>query len=162
MFQTSGGSPYTTTAPTIDIYTTSTGAQIVTAASMTQIGTTALYKYDFTTGVFGTNYAYIITGNAAIPAGERYAYGSVFQDTPDRIYGTVVANGGNTTSTFQTSFSSSTTDFYKDAMLVFTTGNQTFAPRKITAYNGTTFFVTVNDPLPIVPSASDQFLLIVI
>lgn len=74
--------------------------------------------------------------------------------------GTVVTNGGNTGTTFCTDLSSSTTDFWKDCLLLFTTGSLAGQVKKITAYNGSTKFVTISGSYTAAPSNTDRFILV--
>jgi hypothetical protein len=74
--------------------------------------------------------------------------------------GQVVANGGNTSSTFETNRAEATTDFWKDALILFTTGTLAGQVKKISAYNGTTKFITTSTAFTSAPSASDRFVLV--
>ncbi len=74
--------------------------------------------------------------------------------------GTVVTNGGNTTLTFLTDLTSATTDFWKDCLLLFTAGTLAGQVKKITAYNGSTKFVTVSGGYTSTPSNGDRFILV--
>jgi len=74
-----------------------------------------------------------------------------------RPTGSVVSDESNTSSTFKTDLSSSTTDYCKRAILKFTSGNLDGQISKITGYNGSTKFVTVQDAFTEEPTASDTF-----
>lgn len=74
--------------------------------------------------------------------------------------GTVQTSGSNTSSTFLTDLASSTNDFWKDCLLLFTTGTLTGQVKKITAYNGTTKFVTISGAYTGAPSNTDRFILV--
>lgn len=76
------------------------------------------------------------------------------------IRGVVVADGSNTATTFKTDLTQTTNDHWKDALLVFITGSLVGQVKKITAYNGTTKFVTFTSGFTAAPSASDRFLLV--
>jgi hypothetical protein len=71
---------------------------------------------------------------------------------PDLPTGAVVDNAGNTASTFETDLASAVDDFYRDAFLQITSDALAGQVRKITAYNGTTKFVTT-DAFTAEPSA---------
>jgi hypothetical protein len=73
---------------------------------------------------------------------------------------TVAADGGNTSSTFKTNRSESTNDFWKDALLLFTSGSLAGQVKKVSAYNGTTKFVTLASAFTAAPSTSDAFVLV--
>ena len=72
----------------------------------------------------------------------------------------VVANGGNTATTFKTDRAESTADHWKDALLCFTTGALEGQVKKVSAYDGSTKFVTLSSAFTGAPSAGDRFLLI--
>lgn len=63
--------------------------------------------------------------------------------------------GTPTTSVFRLSAGSATDDFYNDMELIFISGNAAGLSRIVSDYNGTTKDVTVDEPLPVTPSASD-------
>ena len=165
MLNTSNGLPVPAqSAPVINIWNIS-GSQVITNASMSQVGTTSFYNYSFSTAVYGTTYVYQITSDSYLTPAERYRYGTIYQEVPDRIFGTVVANGGNTATTFSTNLPSSVTNYYDNALLLFVTSTGSVnlsAPTKITGYNPTNSFVTLATALPSSPTAGDQFVLIVI
>ena len=72
------------------------------------------------------------------------------------LTGAVVADGANSATTFKTNLTQSINNYWKDCFLKFTSGNLINQVKKITAYNGTTKFVTVN-AFTGIPSASDTF-----
>jgi hypothetical protein len=74
--------------------------------------------------------------------------------------GTVQTNGGNTSSTFLTDLTSSTNDFWKDCLLLFMTGSLAGQVKKISAYNGSTKFVTLASAYTGTPSNGDRFILV--
>jgi len=75
--------------------------------------------------------------------------------------GAIVADGSNTSSTFKTDLSESTTDYHKDALILFTSGNLINQVKKVSAYNGTTKFITVSAAFTGTPATSDTFILLV-
>lgn len=158
---TSGGSPYNGYTPLIDIYKVSDGTHVVTATSMTQIGSTGIYKYDFTGFLYGINYTYLITGNSSVPPNERYQWGSVMQDVPDRTVGTVQTDGGNSATQFKSDRSETTVDFWKDALcLLFINGATVPEVKKVTAYDGSTKILTFTNGYTGTPSNGDTYALI--
>lgn len=160
-FQTQLGVPHTTYTPTISIWRVTDNVKIIDEDTMTSISN-GLYKYQFNSLDYGSYYSYIITGDPTTDISERLQTGSFVQETPDRTYGTVVTDVENSTLQFKTDLASSTTDIVKDALLLFVTGNQTLAPKKIAGYNGTTKIITLNTqtPFPVVPQAGDRFVII--
>lgn len=74
--------------------------------------------------------------------------------------GTVVSNAGNTSLTFQTDRAETSTDYWKDAFLRFTSGALDGQTHKITAYNGSTKFVTFTTAFTTAPTAGDHFVIV--
>lgn len=74
--------------------------------------------------------------------------------------GTCLTNGSNTSSTFLTDLTDSTNDVWKDNLLLFTTGTLAGQVKKISAYNGTTKFVTLATAFTSAPSNGDRFVLV--
>jgi hypothetical protein len=71
--------------------------------------------------------------------------------------GAVVADGGNSATTFVTDLTESTTDYWKDAFLRITSGALINQVKKITAYDGTTKAVTVSGGFTGTPAAGVTF-----
>lgn len=80
--------------------------------------------------------------------------------TTEHPVGTVVANGGNTSSTFKTNLTSATTDFWKNALVSFVSGSLAGQVRPITGYNGSTKFISVTTPFTATPASTSQFILV--
>lgn len=66
---------------------------------------------------------------------------------------TVVADGGNTALTFKTDRTETTDDFWKDAWVQITSGALILQVRKVSAYNGTTKFITVSSAFTSIPAS---------
>lgn len=73
--------------------------------------------------------------------------------------GAVASDAGNTSGTFKTNLTQAANNYWKDAFLKFTSGSLINQVKKITGYDGTTKFVTV-DAFTAAPAASDTFELI--
>jgi hypothetical protein len=73
--------------------------------------------------------------------------------------GLVVADGGNTASTFKTDLTGAD-DFWNVAYLVFISGALIGQVREVTDYTGATSFVTFTVPFTATPAASDRFLIV--
>lgn len=76
------------------------------------------------------------------------------------IGSTIAADGGNTALTFKTNLSSTTTNKHRNLLIVFVTGALAGDVQKVSAYNGTTNFITVVDAFTAAPGTGDRFLLI--
>lgn len=71
--------------------------------------------------------------------------------------GSVISDGGNSATAFKTDLAETTTDHYKDALIKITSGTLAEQVKKITAYNGTTKFVTVQGGFTAAPAAAVTF-----
>lgn len=73
------------------------------------------------------------------------------------IEGQVVADAGNTALTFKTNLTALTTSAPNRCLLRFETGALAGQVSKISGFNGTTDFITVQDAFTSAPAATDQF-----
>ena len=71
----------------------------------------------------------------------------------------VVSDAGNTATTFKTDLTESGTDYWKDCFITFITGTLAGQTKKVSAYNGTTNFVTVS-AFTAAPAAGARFIII--
>jgi hypothetical protein len=157
---TKGGAPYNGFTPTINIWKISDGSLVVSAAAMTQISTSGIYKYDFTTGVYGQTYAYQITGDSTVSAPERYQWGTIYLDTTDRVIGAVVTDAGNSATQFKSDRTESTTGHWNDCLCKFLTGALAEQVKKVTGYNGSTFIMSFTAGFTGTPAVGDIYELI--
>jgi hypothetical protein len=74
--------------------------------------------------------------------------------------GAVVSDAGNSATSFKTNLTETTDDYWKDTLLLFTSGNLAGQIKKVSAYNGTTKVITVSSAFTGTPTAGDTFLLI--
>ncbi|HTJ17849.1 MAG TPA: hypothetical protein VL494_13810 [Steroidobacteraceae bacterium] len=74
--------------------------------------------------------------------------------------GQVLTDPSNTSSTFKTDLASSTTDFWKDTFMTFTSGALLGQTKKVTGYNGSTKFLTFLSGFTGTPSNGDRFVLV--
>jgi hypothetical protein len=74
--------------------------------------------------------------------------------------GVVVTDGSNTALTFETDLDESDNDYWRDALILFTSGSLVDQVKKITAYDGTTKFVTVGSAFTTTPTGGDRFVLV--
>ena len=158
MLATANGSPYTpASAPTINIWRVTDGVQVITNGALSQVGSTFFWKYSFASGVYGVPYVYTITGDLFLTPPERVKYGTIFQEVPDRVIGTVQADVGNSALQFKSTQTESTNDHWKDTLVVFLTGNLTGQVKKCTAYNGTSFIMTFASGFTTTPANGDTY-----
>lgn len=81
-------------------------------------------------------------------------------DGPDLPTGSVATDGGNSATSFKTDRTESVNDYWKDALLVLTSGTLNGQVKKVTAYNGTTKIITVAGGFTSTPADGVTFLLI--
>ena len=79
--------------------------------------------------------------------------------------GAVVTDGSNTATTFKTNLTVATTNFYGDsssggAVLAFSSGANAGLSRRVTAFDFSTDFVTVEAAFPNTPSDGDDFVIL--
>lgn len=74
--------------------------------------------------------------------------------------GSVVADGGNTTSQFKTDLTQTDDDYWRGAYLLITSGELDQQLKRVIAYDGTTKIITIFETLTGVPVDGDRFLLI--
>jgi len=103
--------------------------------------------------------------DVALVANSTAAATSLSRMARSLVTSTVIADGSNTATTFKTNLSETQTDYYGDSnggnVLAFIEGaNNVGQTRRITAYNGTTKFVTVESAFDATPTASDEFILL--
>lgn len=83
-----------------------------------------------------------------------------YLQTDGQPSGVVVTDGANTSATFETDLSESTDDYWKDALLLMTSGTLDGQIKKVTAYDGTTKFITLGTSLTATPTGDDRFVLV--
>lgn len=75
--------------------------------------------------------------------------------------GAVVTDGGNSSTVFKTDLTEATTDYHKDALVLFTSGGLINQVKKISGYAGGTKIITVSSAFTGTPSVADKFILLV-
>ena len=81
-------------------------------------------------------------------------------DTTMRPTGAVVSDAGNSTTVFMTNLAETAADYWKDCLIMFTSGNLINQVKKISGYNGSTKVITVSSGFTETPSASDNFIIV--
>lgn len=121
-----------------------------------EIGSTGRYSLALTAAEMNADYIHVYVEDGA---GAMDPVDLVFA-TGGQPSGTVAADGSNSATSFKTNLSEATDDYWKDALFLFTSGNLIGQLKKISAYNGTTKFITLSTAFTAAPSASDCFVLI--
>lgn len=121
----------------------------------TEIGTSGVYKLQLTSVEVDCAWLHIITNISGANPQDRVI------ETTNSQMGTVVSNAGNTAQTFQTNLTQTSDDWWRDCLLVWTSGVNTGALKLITNFNHTTQFITVDEAFPAgIPAAGDKFAII--
>ncbi len=119
-----------------------------------EIGSSGRYSIAFTAAEFNADLVHFYVEKAGIdPVDERIATGG-------QPSGTVVTNGGNTGLTFKTDRTESSNDYWRDALILFTSGALIEQVKRISAYDGTTKFITVANTFTTTPTGGDRFVLV--
>jgi len=74
--------------------------------------------------------------------------------------GAVIASPSPTSTVFGTDRTEATTDYWKDALIMFTSGALAGQVKKVSAYDGTTKAVTVSSAFTAAPASTDRFILV--
>lgn len=112
------------------------------------------YSLDLTAAEMDAKLVHIYVEHASADA-----YDERFETTNHRS-GTVAADGGNTATTFKTDLTEATADYWKDSLLMFTSGALIDQVKKVSAFNASTDFITLASGFTAAPSAGDRFILI--
>jgi len=127
-----------------------------TTNNAAEIGSTGRYSLALTAAEMNADHVHIYASKSGSDD-QDVAYATGGQPS-----GSVVTNGGNTSSTFQTDLTDTATDYWKDALILFTSGSLSGQVKKIGAYNGTTKFITTvaSSAFTTAPSGGDRFVLV--
>lgn len=151
--------------PTVEIFEDDTDTAILTPTAVKRTSKTGDYRVPLVITAangfeIGKSYNVVVTATV----GGVTSKAVIMSFTVDIIglkLGSIVADGSNTSSTFKTDLSETTADYHKDALILFTSGNLINQVKKVSAYNGSTKFITVSSAFTGTPSASDKFILLV-
>lgn len=157
---TNEGIPYNSYTPTISIWKVSDSSSVISGESMTQIGTTGIFKYSFVAAIYGVDYVYMITGDTTLAASEYLQWGTIRQEVPDRIIGTVQTDAGNSATQFKSDRTEGATDFWKDSLCLFLSGSLSGQTKKVTGYSSSTYILTFTNGFTGTPSNGDTYTLI--
>lgn len=119
-----------------------------------EIGTTGRYTVVLTAAEMDASWVHLYVTKSGVDDHDQMIA------TSANPSGTVVTDGSNSASTFKTDRTESTTDFWKDGLILFTTGSLAGQVKKVNAYNGTTKFITITGSFTSTPSNGDRFILV--
>lgn len=117
-----------------------------------------LYRLDLPDAVIASGEFYVVV-QIAFTASRPTAVLVALDPHPSIVSGKVVADAGNTASTFKTDLTESSTDAFKDAFLLWRTGALAGECKKVSAFNPATDFVTAA-AFSAAPAANDEFVIV--
>lgn len=120
----------------------------------TELGVSGRYKLPLTAAEMNGAWIHIYAQNSQIDPID------ITLGTDGSPAATIQASGSNTASTFLTDRTEADTDYWKNALVMFTTGANANQVQKVSAYNGSTKFVSVASPFTQTPSAGDRFIFV--
>ena len=149
--------------PTCAVYEDANDVAIVAPVVTKRVGLTGNYRVPivctFANG-FRVGHSYNVVVSATVNTYASKAAIETIMIVPARKLGLVVADGGNTATTFKTNLTEATNDWWAKAFLLFIDNASLVGQiHKITAYDGATKFVTT-DAFTAAPAASDAFQII--
>lgn len=118
-----------------------------------------LYRLDLPDGssAVGVDYSIITIGFTGVLAESVEV---ILDPMPDVLPGTVLADAGNSTTTFKTNLASAVNNFYKDAWILFRTGTLAGQVKQCSAYAGATAIATVLTGYTATPGNGDTFVIV--
>lgn len=150
--------------PTVSVFEDNTDTAILSPTPVKRTSLTGNYRVEIPVTVangFEIGKSYNIVATATVGGITSKAVIASFEvENIAMIRGAVVTDGGNSATTFMTNLTETTTDYHKDALLLFTSGNLINQVKKITAYNGSTKVVTVG-AFTGTPGSGDTFIILV-
>ena len=159
------GAAGSASATTVNVFEDANDTAILTPSATERSGQTGNYRVQVactTANGFEVGKSYNVVVTATVGGVSAKAVIANFVILPAVYYGTVVADGGNTASTFKTDLTESSTDHWKDALIVFLTGTLAGQVKKVGAFNPTTDFITMVTAYTAAPTAADRFMLVVL
>mgnify|MGYP001611998204 CR=1 FL=1 len=139
-----------------DIQLSSNGSAFFAPANTAaEIGTSGRYALTLTAAEMNASWVHMLAsqGSTIDPV-------DIVIGTSGHPSATVLTDAGNTASTFLTNLTETVNDLWKDNMLLFTTGGLANQVKKVSAYNGSTKFITASTAFTSAPANGDRFLLI--
>lgn len=159
------GAAATASSVTVRIFEDANDTPILTPTATERSGQAGDYRVQVactTANGFEVGKSYSVVVEATVGGVAAKGIVASFVLQPPVYYGTVVADGGNTATTFKTDLAESTTDHWKDALLTFVTGSLAGQVKKVSAFAPGTDFVTVSAAFTGAPSNGDRFVVVVI
>jgi len=149
--------------PTCDVYENATDAPILSPVVTLRVGFTGHYRVPVaatSANGFNVQNSYNVVVSATVGGVADKAILETVQMVAARKLGAVVADVGNTATTFKTNLTEAANDWWAKAFLLFIDNASLVGQiHKITAYNAGTKFVTT-DTFTAAPAGTDPFQII--
>lgn len=161
----STGAAASATSQTVRVFEDASDTAILTPTGTERSGHTGNYRVQVactTANGFELGKSYNVVAEALVSGVTARGVVGSFVIGPPVYYGTVVADGSNTASTFKTDLTESATDHWKDALVTFLTGSLAGQVKKVSAFTPGTDFITMASAFTGAPSASDRFVMVVL
>lgn len=144
--------------PTAEVFEDATDTTVAALTVTKRTNKTGNYRVPVpctTANGFELGKTYNVVVSATVSGVSSKGVVATFQLRVPRLRCTVVSDAGNSATVIKTDLSSSTNNVLKDMLAVLATGTLAPQVKKVTAYNGTTKVVTVQDGFTGTPSAGD-------
>ncbi|MBI2818113.1 MAG: hypothetical protein HYX72_14355 [Acidobacteria bacterium] len=125
------------------------------AGAVSEIGTSGRYQFTLTAAEMDAGWVHVKIEKSGVIDPVDIQIG-----TDGRPSGTVQTDAGNSTTNFKTDLASGVDEFWKDCLVVFTSGALEGQVKKVTGYAGTTKSISVGSEFTAPPSAGDRFVLV--
>lgn len=137
-----------------DVQASLDGAAFANTTNLpSELGSTSVYTLALTAAELDCDFLTLRFTNGSITTTvERFA-------TTGYPSGSAITGTLSTTS-FTTDLSSSVNDYWKDALILFATGNLAGQVKRVSGYNGTSNIITVNAAFTEAPANGDMFVLV--
>ncbi len=122
---------------------------------VTEIGASGRYQFTLTAAEMDASWVHVKIEQSGVIDPVDIQIG-----TDGRPSGTVQADAGNSTTAFKTDLASSVDNFWKDCLIVFTSGALEGQVKKVNGFAGATKIITVGSAFTGAPAAGDRFVLV--
>lgn len=130
------------------------GAFANTTNTPVEIGTTGRYQLQLTAIEMDASWVHLIVSLNGMDDVDMVL------GTSGHSTGVIVSDPGNTAQTFKTNLTDAVDSYWVDTLIMFTTGALFGQVKKVTAYSGTTKFITTQSAFTSTPAAGDRFMLL--
>lgn len=157
------GEAVSASSVTVRVFEETSDAPILTPTATERTGYTGNYRVQVactTANGFEEGKSYSAVVEAVVNGVNAKAVLANFRIVRKIPRSDVVANGGNTDTTFKTSLTESSNNYWKDALVTFVTGALAGQVKKVASYDGTTKFLTFTSAFTTAPTAGDKFQII--